>query len=595
MCPLRLWIVTCSVLVSWGWFLSLFHGLYGFSYIPVVAALVYFEFKIASGKNFEKIIGRSLSRLFTIRMFLTGVFTLSTILLLFKGLLNGPSHDDGLCYRIPMAMQWIMHQGWIWAPWQDMRINMGGTTSAWLSVPLLIWFKSDRTVFLSNWVCQLFFPGLIFSFWRGMGVSGRICWYLMWLLPSAFCFMLQAANTSNDTLGTFFVLAAFYYALKARRNPCWESVALSILSIGLATNVKLNFAVLGFPWLFAIFPQLRVLLGRPLFSIGLVALAISSSFFPESIICWYHGAGFTGLGFNKSVVAPPFPFSIVGNTFMIILQNIWPPLIMGMTFGSNLSSAISNSNLGYIMDRYFMSGWNIHYQIVPVEQAGLGLPVIIGLIVLWMYTKRTNAIQTPGFNNLVLGGIGCGLLHFMMFSNSDQEARLICPYYVLLLPALFLRRVLKTKLFRFADRACTVSSLISAILCLTISEGSIAFTGLNDRANEDDSASALLAQLVPAKEGVIGMIRVWCDREAWAWRPYGSRVVIEFSTQASAAEMESYGVHYVVIFQDQLDIDKVDYAKWLKDHQATEVCKSDNTGGKLWYCVRIADPHSAGK
>ena len=63
---------------------------------------------------------------------------------------------------------------------------------------LLLFTRSDRGIFLLNFVPFLLLPGLLFSFWTRLGVRGRIGWHWMWLLPTGYSFLLQAGSAGSD-------------------------------------------------------------------------------------------------------------------------------------------------------------------------------------------------------------------------------------------------------------------------------------------------------------------------------------------------------------------------------------------------------------
>ena len=69
----------------------------------------------------------------------------------------------------------------------------------WLSAPLLLFTKSDRGLFLVNFLPFLLLPGLIFSVLTRLGVRARVAWHWMWLLPTGYNFLLQGGSLGNDT------------------------------------------------------------------------------------------------------------------------------------------------------------------------------------------------------------------------------------------------------------------------------------------------------------------------------------------------------------------------------------------------------------
>ena len=45
--------------------------------------------------------------------------------------------------------------------------------------------------------------------------TARAAWHWMWLMPTGYCFLLQAGSIGNDLFGAVFALAALDFALRA--------------------------------------------------------------------------------------------------------------------------------------------------------------------------------------------------------------------------------------------------------------------------------------------------------------------------------------------------------------------------------------------
>jgi hypothetical protein len=60
----------------------------------------------------------------------------------------------------------------------------------------------------------------------------------MWLLPTGYCYLLQAGSISNDMFGTVYALAAVDFALRARKSGRVSEVCLSVLSAALLTGAR---------------------------------------------------------------------------------------------------------------------------------------------------------------------------------------------------------------------------------------------------------------------------------------------------------------------------------------------------------------------
>ena len=105
---------------------------------------------------------------------------------------------------------------------------------------MILLTRSDRCLFLVNWLPFLLLPGLIFSVFTRLGVRRRVAWWWMWLLPSGWCFIMEANSTINDAFGTAYALAAVDLALRAGKNKNFRDAWLALLSAALATGVGTN-------------------------------------------------------------------------------------------------------------------------------------------------------------------------------------------------------------------------------------------------------------------------------------------------------------------------------------------------------------------
>ena len=514
---------------------------------------------------------RWIPRLFlSLRLFLPGLFALSALLLFLKGISTPPSHDDGLCYRIPRAMSWIMDHHWHWLSATDRRLDILGTVSEWLSVPILMIFKTDRLVFLPNWISHLFLPGLIFSVWRSLGVSQKIAWLAMWLLPTGFCFALQAVNTSNDSLAAFFVMAAFFYALKKGAPKPWSDFALSILCMSLATGVKLNQIPFVLPWVVAMGAGWKTMFSRP----GPVAAVLSwgalISFLPTALINWSHGRGWTGLSFD---VLPPPGVNYVCTTYRILADNLMPPVVAFTPWGKPFLLGIQHSLLGGLLNQYYHEAKPVFYVQLAIQQVGIGFIVSVLLVLMILATRgRRVSLKIDAVNahslrrSLIFLGLCVAFLHYLFFVNSDQPARLICTFYLLLTPVFFSGRVLRRWVpWRGCKLFAGMGMLAGLYLALFLAENPpfCLLHVLNERQQVEDRLKTEVNGILSGNEKTIGIIRDWNQREAWLWQPYGSRRVVEFPDRPDLVQIDRLGIRHLIISKKALDIDNLTIESWL--------------------------------
>ena len=173
----RLWVLLSALLVGSGWILSAVHELnpIGYAVVLATAALAWLFF----GKNKHFVTGEKLGRAARKfqrrfkRLMPLGFLALAMMSLV-GGLLYVSMDGDGLAYRIPRVLHWLWREQWHWIRTTDYRVNIAGCGFEWLYAPLILFFKTDRFLFLLNWVSYLMLPGLVFSvFIRLGGVTPR--------------------------------------------------------------------------------------------------------------------------------------------------------------------------------------------------------------------------------------------------------------------------------------------------------------------------------------------------------------------------------------------------------------------------------------
>jgi len=583
------WILFCAGLVALGWTFSFF-GRLDSSFYWIATVLFVAGWSSLSAGAIQAVLNRkwNFRRLASLQLLLPGLFALSAVLLFAKGMTTPPFHDDGLCYRIPRAMNWIMEHRWHWIGAEDPRLDVLGTVSEWLTVPILLIFHSDQLVFLPNWICHLFLPGLIFSVWRKLGVSSRIAWLSMWLLPSGFCLALQAANTSNDSLGAFFLLAAFFFALKGGGSEKWSDFAFSILCMALASGVKLNLLSLALPWAIAVSAGWKILLSRPLRTLGTLLLAALISFVPTALFNCMNSSSWTGLAYVQS---PPPWVNFLCNSFLILVQNLTPPMLAGPYAGPHQLSVIVGTPIGDLLERY--SHLPAYYSQVPVEQAGLGFIVTITFALIFLASRRQphlgGSLSLLSRRSLIFFGLWVAFLHYLLFVNSDQPARLICPYYLLLLPAFFVRRVPRPHLsWKFYKLIVGMAMCVGLYLALFFTENPFGdnLSYFNERRYWDERFLQEAHRVIPEKEKVVGMIRFYNQRETWLWKPYGTRKVVELPLSPNSVKARELGIDYLVVSNEVLVLDHQTIESWLAKEPwilvGSVVAGRDNT----WYFVK---------
>ena len=190
----RIWILLSVLLVFSGWFLSAIHELNPVGYIVMlgVFAIAFFFWLNQSKKRIRP--ARWL-HIFKQRFHRPAplLFLALALLSLAAGALYVSVNNDSNEYRIPRVWHWLAEGRWHWIRTLDFRMNAAGCNFEWLGAPLMLFTRYDRCLFLTNWISYLMLPGLIFSVFTRLKVRPRVAWWWMWILPSGFCYAMQAS------------------------------------------------------------------------------------------------------------------------------------------------------------------------------------------------------------------------------------------------------------------------------------------------------------------------------------------------------------------------------------------------------------------
>jgi hypothetical protein len=269
-------------------------------------------------------------------------------LILLGGALYPPSNHTALTYRTPRVLQWLAQGHWFWIHTSNYRMNDRACGIEWLSAPLLLFTRSDRGLFLLNFIPFLLLPGLLFSLFRRLGVRGRVAWMWMWLLPTGYTFLLQAGSTANDTFATVYALAAVDFACRAWKTRRQSDLCHSLLAAALLTGAKASNLPLLLPWFIVFFPLLigpkvqflfgksdfekqpSIIHGRVVATPVMLLLAILVSFVPTALLNVHYCGDWSGLALERTGMEMKNPLvGIWGNTFLFLLDNLVPPFLPG--------------------------------------------------------------------------------------------------------------------------------------------------------------------------------------------------------------------------------------------------------------------------
>ena len=485
----KFWIVVSTLASLAGWTLSAVGMLNRIGYMIFAAfvALAIFLFwkssllaPLSPVQEFGKLRRR-------FRRFLPASFALLAALVFVSGLLYAPTDHTGLSYRVPRVLQWLQHGSWFWIHTPNYRMNDRACGIEWLSAPLLLFLKSDRALFLTNFIPFILMPGLIFSVWTRMGVRPRVAWSWMWLVPTSYSFLMQAGGIANDAFPTVYALAMMDFALRAwsevrgrrpevgsRRSavggqrsefrspssaagslpsdlrPPTSDLWLAVLSAALLVGAKASNLPLGLPWAIVIVPLLagafRVSRCRFRFSLAagfVLFLALVVSFIPTAILNIHYVHDWSGLSIERTGMNMKNPLAgILGNAVLLVMNDFVPTFFPMAHWWNEHALSLLPRGLVHLLDANFEPGYHILGEIPTEDSSGIGFGIGVLLVISVLagaLRKTQNAIRTtrfPAFSKLLLLAPWVSLLAYCVKTGMVTPGRLITPYYPLLFPLL---------------------------------------------------------------------------------------------------------------------------------------------------------------
>jgi hypothetical protein len=485
------------------------------------------------------------------------------------GLLYAPTNFDALTYRVPPVLHWLDAGRWHWITTSNDLYNLNSPGFAWGMAALLALTKSDRGFFLLNLAALAAMPGSFFIVLRLCGVARRVAWCWMWLLPTGYCFALQAGGIGNDLLPAAYLLASVALALRARGTGRVADLWLSALAIALCTGVKIIAAPLALVWLAAAAPS-RALLAR--YWIGTVAIATLAaivSFLPTAILNHLHTGSWSGDPANFHRISLQNPLAgLAGNAVQLGVGNAAPPIWPAPGLVNRALDSFLENPWGRALRHHYPRLDPAWYELATEEGAslGLGLGVLAALIPL--AALAGGGWRRPGGRDAGFWISLAAMMAFLVFcakTGSEAAPRLAAPYYPMLLIPL-LRRPVNERLTRrrwWRSLAVIAAASILPALILTPARPLWPARSILAALVSAHPGSSFLARtrevfevyaqrhdyLAPLKKhfppGVrtIGYVPTGNDLTVSLWRPFGERRVLEVlqPSRADAAVRELRG------------------------------------------------------
>lgn len=559
-------------------------------------------------------------------------FAVLTGLIFLGGLLYPPTNHTAFTYRLPRLLNWLAQEGWFWIHTPDWRLNDRACGIEWLVTPFMLFTHSDRGLFLLNFIPYVMLPGLFFTICTRLGVRARTAWHWMWLLPTGYNFLLQAGSAGNDTFPTVFALAAIAFGLQAWKTRQVSDLWYSILAAALMTGAKATNIPLGLPWVILIFPLLPLLRRRWLATLLIAGVAATVSFLPTAMLNHRYCGDWSGSVLEPAGQTMQRPLvGIVGNTFQILLDNFAPPIFPMAGWWNQNATRLLPQSFVTLVEKNFDIGFFWLGELPTEDWAGLGLGIsalLAASLIAARCGKPSKAISgnkyfsTPLIvRQLVLFTPWIALLAYCIKSGMVTAARLISPYYFLLLPSLLLgaghaqltrRRWWKTACWLVLAMAAVVliltpprplwpaQTILSA--ALHSKPGHRLLTrGLNVYSVYAIRSDPLapVRTLLPADFKVVGFLGTPDDIDISFWRPYGTRRVEHILLEDSTELIRSKGIDYAVVSGLHLEQRQTTLAQWLAQSGAEFLTTTNLTvkvadGPQPWHVVRF-NPDTPGK
>lgn len=564
---IRFWIFLNALLICGGWLLSGLHALNAVGYllllgIGIPAGLWIIRQDAVAAGDWR---GLPLRRF---RRALPALF-LGLLALSFVGaVMWRPEFSDGLTYRTPRVVQWLVQGHWEWIDAVDPRKNNRGVGFEWLTAPLLLLSKDDRLIFLINIASVCLLPGLTFSWLKSSGVSGRVAWPWSWILAGSTGPILQAGSIAADIQGVPFVLASIVFARRAVATGRFSDLAWSAIAMALPSSVKPFNMVFFLPWAIAVAPAWPLLRRRWLATAALVPVVAVCSFLPMAYLNHVHTGTWTGLVKERLTAESPV-IGIAGNVWLIGTQNLLPALMPGTARLQQASKELAATEWGKSLDQSFEMRF---FEVRDMEVdscAGLGLAVCLLLLVSAWPRRRTQKPRPSSLNvKLVDGSMWAGFFIYMTKAGAYEASRLVLPFYIpIITPLLRLpsfRSVVRARWWKIAAILVMLYTAVPLVLSrvrpllpwrtllTTLAHlqpekalWTNALTALENRKVRVDYFKQA-REAIPPEERTIGLLSSLC-REATLWMPFGSRLVLNVLPGDTIEVVRAKGIRYVVL------------------------------------------------
>jgi len=601
-----IWVRLCAYLNCAGWFLSAIRQLNAAGNavalaVWVMAFLLVKRFGVISTPRCGKFCFQKILRRFE-RPFPLAWLVLAVMALL-GAVLHAPTNYDGLAYRLPRVLHWLSADQWHWIHTTFPRVNNRACGIEWLSAPLIAIFKTDRLLFLINFVSFLFIPGLTFSVLSHLGVRHRVAWHWMWIAPSGYCFLLQAGSIANDSFATPFALAAIDFALRARISKRPMDLFTSTLAAALLTSAKTGNLTLLLPWAIAILPSLKIFLQRPIATAAVCIAAIFASFLPSAVLNYRYCRDWFGLSSEDLQTHGSIWLRTPANVVLLSELNLTPPVFPVAERWNHFVLKIIPPDLERHLQNTITEIAAYQFKAPDMqdeENAGLGFGVTVlllaSVIVVVLRGGSRFPVRFRSSGALWHAGIVVApwISTFALLSQSEVYpiGRILAPFYILLLPLPLLfpehGQLVRAVWWRMA--ALVVFFMAAGLLIIsparplfpvgfvlkkieTLHTRSKLLTRIHDvyfvYENRNHAFQPVL-DVLPPGEKILGYC-AYDEPEATLWHPFGSRKIVHVCPGDTPADLKARGIEYILAENEMFGKWFPNLDVWLKTMNATVV------------------------
>jgi hypothetical protein len=552
-------------------------------------------------------------------------FLILCVLAFLGGAIYPPTNYDALAYRVPRLLHWLVAGHWEWIHTDFPRLNSRGCGIEWISAPLVAILKTDRFLFLLNFISFLFLPGLTFGVLSRLGVHRRVAWHWMWIAPAGYCFLLQAASIGNDAFGAPFALAAIFFALRAQKSRRAGDFFCSILSAALMTAVKTSNLPLLLPWAIAILPSLSIFFRRPVATICICIVAIFASLLPTAVANQRFCHDWSGLNLEGTQTHGGLPIRLAVNIVYILFSNLTPPVFPQANQWNTLMQQTIPPHLALKLQSVFTENGppELHAEQMQIEESAgfgfgaTGLLIVSAIAAAFISRKKFSKFDCDSWERLWHAGLLLSpwIAAFALLSQSKISAigRVMAPFYILLLPLVLSAEGHERLARRNWWRALSGIVFVVAVGLLVICPARPLFpvSTLLAKIQAMHSSSKLLTRIeevysvyrdrnhafapalaaLPPDVKVLGLV-TYDDPEASLWQPYGSREIVCVKPTDTATWLKSRRVQYILARSTLFGNRFPDFNDWKTRMNAVvnkeiQLNLRAGTGPVEWYLLKL--------